>query len=107
MSASRMPTDAPSRARAAARLAVTVDLPTPPLPDPTATMLRTLDRLGGTAGRDAGPLRASAMKDSAGMEISLEVDCHTGESRCPGCQTGPWKKSTPWTPASAGVTVKI
>ncbi len=35
-SASITPTVLPSRARATARLAVTVDLPTPPLPEDTA-----------------------------------------------------------------------
>ena len=35
MSASTMPTECPSAARATARLVVTVDLPTPPLPDDT------------------------------------------------------------------------
>src|SRR6056297_12742 len=41
MSASRMPTRAPSAARARARLTAVVDLPTPPLPEATATMLPT------------------------------------------------------------------
>src|SRR6476620_6934881 len=36
MSASTTPTDSPRLARAAARLTVTLDLPTPPLPDATA-----------------------------------------------------------------------
>src|SRR5699024_7726899 len=38
MSASSMPTAAPSAASASARLAATVDLPTPPLPEATAMM---------------------------------------------------------------------
>ena len=41
MSASRSPTRWPSWARATARLAATVDLPTPPLPLATATTCRT------------------------------------------------------------------
>ncbi len=41
MSASRMPTCAPSAASASARLAAVVLLPTPPLPDATATMFLT------------------------------------------------------------------
>jgi hypothetical protein len=41
MSASRMPTLAPSAASASARLTVVVLLPTPPLPDATATMFFT------------------------------------------------------------------
>ena len=38
MSASRMPTDAPSASSASARLTAVVDLPTPPLPEATAMM---------------------------------------------------------------------
>ena len=41
MSASRMPTLAPSFASASARLTAVVDLPTPPLPDAIATMFLT------------------------------------------------------------------
>src|SRR5450432_2038127 len=41
-----MPTRAPCTERAAARLVVTVDLPTPPLPAATAMMLRTPGRRG-------------------------------------------------------------
>jgi hypothetical protein len=41
-----MPTLAPARASAAARLVLTVDLPTPPLPAATAMMLRTPGRRG-------------------------------------------------------------
>src|SRR6478609_5992940 len=41
MSASRMPTLAPSAASASARLTAVVLLPTPPLPDATATMFFT------------------------------------------------------------------
>ena len=41
MSASSRPTFAPSRARLTARFTATVDLPTPPLPDATAIVLRT------------------------------------------------------------------
>src|SRR5690606_11284158 len=43
-SASRIPTRAPLAAIANARLTEVVDLPTPPLPEPTAMMLRTLGR---------------------------------------------------------------
>ncbi len=42
MSASRMPTRAPSAASASARLAAVVLLPTPPLAEATATMFFTL-----------------------------------------------------------------
>ena len=38
MSASSMPTDAPSAASASARFTAVVDLPTPPLPEATAMM---------------------------------------------------------------------
>src|SRR4029077_19759680 len=38
MSASRIPTDAPSASNASARLTAVVDLPTPPLPEATAMM---------------------------------------------------------------------
>jgi hypothetical protein len=41
MSASSMPTLAPSAARARARLTAVVDLPTPPLPEATAMMFLT------------------------------------------------------------------
>ena len=41
MSLSMRPTASPCRASAAARLTATVDLPTPPLPEATATMLFT------------------------------------------------------------------
>src|SRR6266481_2922675 len=41
MSASSTPTERPFALRARARLAATVDLPTPPLPEATATIART------------------------------------------------------------------
>ncbi|MNH36901.1 hypothetical protein D3C79_977430 [compost metagenome] len=41
-----MPTLAPSRARASARLAAVVDLPTPPLPEATAMTFLTLAMAG-------------------------------------------------------------
>ena len=40
-----MPTFAPSAARANAKFAVTVDLPTPPLPDAIAMIFFTLGRV--------------------------------------------------------------
>src|SRR2546422_573023 len=59
MSASISPTRWPSRARAAARLAETVDFPTPPLPDEIA---RAAPRLGCSIGVGGGgtPPRAAA-----------------------------------------------
>jgi hypothetical protein len=44
MSASKRPTRAPRSARPAARLTATVDLPTPPLPEATATTFLTPGR---------------------------------------------------------------
>ena len=48
-----MPVFSPSAANASARFVATVDLPTPPLPEPTTMMLRT----PGTADFGAGPGR--------------------------------------------------
>ena len=58
MSASSTPTVRPRRARLTARLAVTDDLPTPPLPDATARILRGAGDVGDDAavpGLPAGP----------------------------------------------------
>src|ERR1700677_4804971 len=68
MSASMRPTRWPSRESAMARLTATVVLPTPPLPEPTATILETLGK-----GTGAGILGAWAMvllllKNSAGLD---------------------------------------
>ena len=52
MSASRRPTRPPISLRAHARLADTVDLPTPPLHDDTAMIEPTFARAGGTAARE-------------------------------------------------------
>src|SRR4029453_3980528 len=60
MSESIRPTRRPRRSRARARLAATVDLPTPPLPDATAILKRTFGRIwddaagGGAPGGAAG-----------------------------------------------------
>src|SRR3569623_3807536 len=51
-----MPVRSPSAAKASARITDTVDLPTPPLPDPTTTMCLT----PGTADFGAGPGRPCA-----------------------------------------------
>ena len=51
MSASRMPTRFPSLAMATASMALTVDLPTPPLPETTAMTFFTLDLGLGCASR--------------------------------------------------------
>ena len=50
MSASSKPTEAPALARATARLTLTVVLPTPPLPEPTAMMFFTPGSSCGPAG---------------------------------------------------------
>src|ERR1700678_4215789 len=68
MSASMRPTRWPSRESAMARLTATVVLPTPPLPEPTATILETPGR-----GTGAGILGAWAMvlllpKNSAALD---------------------------------------
>src|SRR6266487_1769898 len=55
MSASRIPTRAPASCSDAARLTATVDLPTPPLPDPTAITCLT----PGMAGSCGRPLKAA------------------------------------------------
>src|SRR5260370_11142943 len=59
MSASSTPTERPFALRASARLAATVDLPTPPLPEATATIARTPGASAGlpaaAAGRAAAP----------------------------------------------------
>jgi hypothetical protein len=44
-------------------LAATVDLPTPPFPEPTATTLATFCNPAGAEGRTDGPRRAAATKD--------------------------------------------
>src|ERR1043166_2488367 len=64
MSASMRPTRCPARANATARLADTVDLPTPPLPDEIA---RTLPRCGsstgvGGGGTPPGPARGAVWR---------------------------------------------
>jgi hypothetical protein len=54
MSASRSPTLAPSFVSAAAKFTAVVDLPTPPLPEPTAMMCLTPDKgLPGGLGPDS------------------------------------------------------
>ena len=56
MSASTSPTRAPSSCNASARLTLTVDFPTPPLPLPTAMMWRIPGSFPAlSAGRDAAP----------------------------------------------------
>src|SRR5437660_7100286 len=61
MSASTTPTDRPLAASAAARLTVTLDLPTPPLPDATAyTLVREPGWANGMTGSAPDPPRSLA-----------------------------------------------
>src|SRR5258706_186446 len=72
MSASSTPTRSPLAFMPSARLAATVDLPTPPLPEATATMARTpgasavlaAATAGRAAGRGAAPPRAPPPLDN-------------------------------------------
>jgi hypothetical protein len=84
MSASITPTDRPSAARATARLAVTDDLPTPPLPDATANTL-VID-----------PGCENGMTGSPAPPRSFE----RSDERCSGVIT-PSSTSTPDTPSTA------
>ena len=61
MSASSSPTFSPCAERARARLQAVVDLPTPPLPEATATMWRTPGKRGAGAGR-GGPARLRRLR---------------------------------------------
>jgi hypothetical protein len=62
MSPSRSPTWAPSRARPRARLTAMVDLPTPPLPAPTAMMCLTPGRTEGSLRTESLALRDCSLK---------------------------------------------
>src|SRR4051812_20429108 len=74
MSASIRPTFAPVFARASARLAATVDLPTPPLPLATATTWRTPGSSirGGAWGGRIGGFSGSARRQPAQLAQVLE-----------------------------------
>ena len=63
MSASMMPTRLPSCASATARFTVTVDFPTPPLPELTAI---TLPRFGYATGVGAGTRGAAGFSSITG-----------------------------------------
>src|SRR5262245_18894814 len=60
MSESMRPTRRPTRSSASARLAATVDFPTPPLPEATATLNRTFARIWAADGGGTGPPRGGA-----------------------------------------------
>src|SRR5450755_2710262 len=62
MSESMRPTLCPSLWRERARLAATVDLPTPPLPDATATLKRTSRRRAASAGGTPAAPRGGAIE---------------------------------------------
>lgn len=65
-SASKMPTLAPIWASVYARFTATVDLPTPPLQEATATMWRTPRRPGGAAACARASARAQGQSTGAG-----------------------------------------
>ena len=75
-SASSSPTRQPSSAIATARLAATVDLPTPPLPEATATIWRTPATLSGArrgAARPAGACEWPAAGGAPGARSEVRV----------------------------------
>src|SRR6058998_1417441 len=75
MSASMSPTRWPCRASATARFTETVDFPTPPLPDETAT---TLPRLGSSTGVGGGGTAPGAGRAPGGRGCAGigDVDSH-------------------------------
>ena len=90
MSASTTPTEWPCWASATARLVVTLDLPTPPLPDETAITL-TLPRHGGLtvgvvgslAGIACTPCRIRARRVDDGFEHVLATSEAQAGGRAP------------------------
>ncbi len=70
-SASSTPAGRPSALSAAARLAVSVDLPTPPLPEPTHTTLRTC--ASAPSGRLERPSRSRSAAFSASESTSKKT----------------------------------
>ena len=87
MSASTTPTDSPRAASAAARLTVTDDLPTPPLPDATQyTRVSEPGWANGITGSAASPrrLRRKAVRCS-----SLITSSSTRTPRIPGTAARP------------------
>ena len=84
-SASRTPTRCPSAASAQARFTVTLDLPTPPLPDATAMI--------------GGRRSANEILDCCGAAASPPRSCCTSAARC-SCDMGERSTSTRSTPSS-------
>src|SRR5215831_17096822 len=73
MSESMRPTRCPIRSRASARLAATVDLPTPPFPDATAIVWRTSLRIVVGA---AGPGRGAPDLLGRGLGLGHDLQPH-------------------------------
>ena len=76
MSESIRPTRWPTRSRARARLAATVDLPTPPLPEATAILKRTSLRISGVGGAAAA---GRGGRRRRGLDV--EADRDGGDAR--------------------------
>src|SRR6478735_1974544 len=81
MSASTTPTLRPPRASATARLAVRVDLPTPPLPEPTTTIWRpTLSAISATR-TSVTPARAPTTCSSSRCSFGPPHAARIGDER--------------------------
>ena len=92
MSASRSPTTRPRRARATARLTVTDDFPTPPLPDDTAR-IRAVGGMSVARARSSWALRRARSIERAALgRVHLAHDDldrgHPGEAPHPGFDVG-------------------
>ena len=79
-SASSSPTLAPEAARAAARLAATVLLPTPPLPLATAIKLVTWETPRGFCGRGASDMAAEGLRGDPAAEARFREGLGVGRS---------------------------
>jgi hypothetical protein len=75
MSASTTPTRRPSAARAAARLTVTEDLPTPPLPEATA-YTRVSEPLLGEGDLTLGDPTAQLGLQGGALLVAHDVEAH-------------------------------
>src|ERR1700749_4775935 len=109
-----MPVVRPSAAKASARLVATVDLPTPPLPEPTTTMCLT----PGTADLGAGPGRpcaaacpvagARAGDLSEGTDTITLRPCDTASAACcAATRAGPNAASIPGCTEIASATALL
>ena len=93
MSASRRPTTSPRWARATARLTVTEDLPTPPLPDDTAR-IRAVAGMSVARARSSCALRRArsmrAPRSAASISpMTTSTEAHAGQASHPGLDVGP------------------